>query len=156
MRTHPLLLLYLFCAPSYGGVLPEVQRDALITHVLQNFWGRAKVASGEFVQPSSEAERNTIPVSKAIAYRSIDAGEISGLAMWCKLDWRPNYSSLTKSARSKGMNDKQVAFVSFLHGAAQGQVSSAMGNTPCSDEERITVNKMLNRNEKYNQFDTSK
>lgn len=43
------------------------------------------------------------------------------------------------------MSDKQVAFVSMLHGAAQGIVSSAMADSSCSKEERTKVKGMLNK-----------
>ena len=146
MRSCLLFLLFGLCSLCYAGILPDAQREELASRVLQNFWGRAKLSNGEFAQPSSEAERNTVPVSKAIANRSFDVGEISGLGEWCKLDWESNYLSLTKAARGKGLNDKQVAFISFLHGAAQGRVFSAMSKTsPCSEQERIKVEQMLNQ-----------
>lgn len=146
MRSYFLLLLPILCNLCYAGVLPDAQRDELSSRVLQGFWGRAKLSNGELAQPASEAERNTVPVSKAIENRSLDAGEISGLGEWCKLNWEANYFSLTKAARGKGLNDKQVAFVSFLHGAAQGRVFSAMSkSSPCLEQERSKVQQMLNQ-----------
>ena len=146
VRSCLLLLLCVLCGLSYAGVLPDAQREELTALVLQNFWGRAKLSNGEFAQPSSEAERNTVPISKAVANRALDAGEISGLGEWCRLDWESHYRSLTKATRGKGLNDKQVAFVSFLHGAAQERVFSAMSNTsPCSEAARIKVEQMLDK-----------
>src|SRR5207237_9141804 len=69
----------LVCGYAHGGVLPETNRSELIRMVLDNFWGKAKLPSGQFVQPASEEERTTVPISKAAAHRAIDAGEISGL-----------------------------------------------------------------------------
>jgi len=52
------------------------------------------------------------------------------------------------AARKKGMSETQVAFISFLHGAAQGKVSSAMSmsrsaSKSCSEEQRTRVEGML-------------
>ncbi|MBI2305903.1 MAG: hypothetical protein HYU78_01240 [Rhodocyclales bacterium] len=146
--TLPLLALLVAAAQADAGILPEAQRENLISRVFQNFWGRAKLANGEFAQPATEQERNTVPVAKAVAHRALDTGEISGLAEWCGLDWQPNYLSLSKAARRKGLNEKQVAFVSFLHGAAQGNVSAAMAKSaPCKNEERLRVERLINQSQ---------
>jgi hypothetical protein len=75
----------------------------------------------------------------------MDAGEFSGLGEWCKLDWQSHYFALTKAARAKGLTDKQVAFVSFLHGAAQGRVASAMASSACTGEDRARVEQLMSR-----------
>ena len=134
----------LVCGYAHGGVLPETNRSELIRMVLDNFWGKAKLPSGQFVQPASEEERTTVPISKAAAHRAIDAGEISGLGEWCKLDWEPHYFSLTRAARARGFSDKQVAFVSVLHGAAQGVVVTALAKgAECNGEDRSKIEQLL-------------
>lgn len=146
MRLYLLLFFSVLSSLCNAGLLPDAQREKLSSVILQNFWGRAKLSNGEFAQPSSVKERNSIPISKSLTNRALDAGEISGLGEWCKLDWKSNYFSLTKAARSKGLNDKQIAFISFLHGAAQENIFSMMStSTPCSEKERINVEKMLNQ-----------
>lgn len=146
MRSFWCFLLFVFSTYSFAAVLPQAERDELIGTVLKNFWGSAKLSNGQIAQPSSGAERNTIPISKSVAHRSIDAGEISGLGEWCKLDWQSHYFSLTRAARKNGFNDKQVAFVSFLHGASQGRITSAMAKTSsCNDRDRLKVEQMLNQ-----------
>jgi hypothetical protein len=137
-------LLAVACGGAAAGVIPERDRDELIDRVLKNFWGRAKVAQDRYAQPSSEAERNTVPVSKPLAYRAIDAGEMSGLGEWCGADWQPHFLALARAARAKGLNEKQVAFVSVLHGASQGYVvSSLRSGRACSDAERAKVERSL-------------
>lgn len=144
-RFFPLFLL-LACGLTHAGILPEQQREELLSVVLQNFWGKAKLSNGRFAQPASEAERTTVPVSSAVANRAFDVGEVSGLAEWCALDWQSNYAALTRSARGRGFSDKQVAFVSFLHGAAQGRIVSAMSKSgACSAQDRAKVEQFLNR-----------
>jgi len=133
---------------SHSGLLPDAQREEFLSHVLKQFWGRAKLPNGQFVQPGSEAERNTSPVSKVIANRAIDIGEVSGLAEWCQLDWKKNYLSLTKSARSNGLTDVQVAFVSVIHGASQGFMAETMSKSgACSDDQKVKIQQLLNQSE---------
>ena len=141
-----ILVLAVACSHVSAGMLPDKAREELIALVLKNFWGKAKLSTGQFAQPSSEEERTTIPISKAVAYRALDAGEISGLGEWCKLDWESNFLSLTKAARSRGLNDKQVAFASVLHGTAQGRVASAMTRSgACNDQDRARAERLLNQ-----------
>ena len=144
---HRCLLIFFFIGTvCEAALLPESQREDLSRAVLKNFWGNAKLSNGDFVQPSSESERNTPPVSNSVATRALDAGEISGLGEWCKLDWKSHYFSMTKAARSKGMVDKQIAFVSFLHGAAQERMFSTMAKTSSCDEQyRGKVQRMLDQ-----------
>ena len=148
--TAFLLSLLVFCNLSSAGVIPDTQRDKLVVRVLINFWGHAKLANGQVVHPLSEIDRKTIPISRMAANRVIDAGEISALGQRCRLDWRAHYYSIMSAARKKGMSETQVAFISFLHGAAQGKVSSAMSmsmsrsaSKSCSEEQRTRVEGML-------------
>lgn len=144
MRVLMILAVSLACGLCWAGVLPDAQRQEMIAFALKNFWGRAKLSNGEFVQPSSEAERQAVPISNALANRTIDVGEVSGMAAWCKLDWRPMYMSLTQSARNSGLDEKQVAFISVLHGVVAGNVSNGMSKSAaCSDQQRLRVQKLL-------------
>jgi hypothetical protein len=134
------LVLALTCGSALAGMIPDAARDELIDRVLKSFWGRAKVSKDRYAEPASEQERTTVPVSKRAAYRTIDAGEISGLGEWCGVDWQAHFLSLTRAARSKGFNDKQIAFVSVLHGAAQGSIASALRKgQACTDADRVKV-----------------
>lgn len=144
MRTITTLFLVVVANISLAGFIPDKQRDILVQDVLKEFWGRAKNSQGEFIQPASENERNTVPIATTVAYRALDAGEISGLAEWCGLNWQDHYLALTKSARSQKFNDKQVAFVSVLHGAAQNIIVSAMKKNVCGEKERAKTQVMLN------------
>jgi hypothetical protein len=138
------MLLASVCVPVRAALLPDDERQEFIAAVLKNFWGQAKLSDGRFAQPTSEQERCTVPITDAVAHRVPDAGEISGLAEWCKLDWESHYRALTRAARIAGLNDKQVACVSFLHGAAQGRIASAMATTgACTDHYRRKVEPIL-------------
>lgn len=145
MRTTALLLIAISLANvAFAGFIPNEQRTALIQEALSKFWGRAINSRGELIQPATEKERNIVPVKDSVAHRALDAGELSGLAEWCGLDWESHYRSLTRSARSKAMNDTQVAFVSFLHGAAQGIIVDAMKGSTCGKEEKSRIMRRLN------------
>src|SRR5204863_9362121 len=111
--------------------------------VLRHARGKEKLPNGQFVHPPSQEARETVPISKAAAHRAIDAGEISGLGEWCKLNWEPHYFSLTRAARARGFSDKQVAFVSVLHGAAQGVVATAMAKGGECNEDRTRIEQLL-------------
>lgn len=145
-QTLLSLCLACFFSAAQAGILPDAQREELLSLVLQNFWGKAKLANGEFAQPASAAERTTVPVARAVANRAFDVGEVSGLAEWCGLDWQTNYAALTRSARARGFSDKQVAFVSFLHGAAQGRIAAAMARSgSCKEQEKAKVEQLVNQ-----------
>jgi len=148
MPRRYFLILFFISGFCNAGFLPDAQREELSKLVLKNFWGKAKLANGDFVRPSSEAERNILPISDFVADRVIDAGEISGLGDWCKLDWESHYLSMTKAARSNGMTGKQVAFISVLHGAAQERIFSIMSKkSSCDEQYRGKVQKMLRQSE---------
>ena len=144
MRTVIYLLLFFGLAQIQAGMPALADRDALITWALERFWGNARDSTGTPIHPSSDLDRNTVPVPTNVAYRAIEAGEISGLAAWCGLDWEPHYFALTAAARKRGMSDKQVAFVSVLHGLAQGSTFKSKAS-PCPASERKEVESRLER-----------
>ena len=123
---------------AFAASDPQIypQRDAAIQQILAEFWGHGRDVRGNPIEPSSTQDRATVPISRAAAYRALEAGNISGLAQWCGLDWETHYLSLTKAARAMKMIDKQVAFFSVLHGAGQGAFSASVQGRTCTDSER--------------------
>ena len=110
-----------FAAMADGPSKSELaQRDLVIRAILSDFWGNAQDVHGQPSQPTSAKDRATVPISRAAAYRAIEAGNISGLAQWCGLEWEQHYFALTRAARKLKMVDKQIAFISVLHGSGQG------------------------------------
>jgi hypothetical protein len=138
LRTILVLLLCFSVGQTHADAKLSAAKEALIESVLQQFWGRAHDSKGAAILPSSDLDRRTVPIPKSIAYRAIDAGGISGLAQWCGLDWESHYLSITAAARKRGMSDKQVAFVSFLHGAMQGKMFASR-DSRCSESDRRQV-----------------
>jgi hypothetical protein len=120
-------------------------KDQIISLAFQNFWGKARLADGSHVQPGSEEERQTLPVSKEAAYQVIEVGKISGQAKWCSLDWQKSYLALTKSARNQGYSDKQLAFIGLLHGVTQGIVERSMRGKKCDDAEKEKVRTLCDK-----------
>jgi hypothetical protein len=120
-------------APSQAEL---TERDSVIREILKDFWGNARDIHGRPIQPTSAEDRRTVPISRAAAYRAIEAGNISGLAQWCGLEWEPHYFALTKAARKMKMVDKQVAFISVLHGSGQGVFVRGQSGQTCTAYNR--------------------
>jgi hypothetical protein len=142
MRLIIGLLLCFGLFPARAEAQAPKEKDALISWVLERFWGHARDSKGAVIQPASDLDRHTVPVPTAVAYRAIDAGEVSGLAEWCGLDWKSHYLSLTSAARRRGMSDTQVAFISVLHGLTQESTRAAK-TSPCVDGDRSQVAEKL-------------
>lgn len=144
MRTI-LAILMLAASVAHAGVLPTELRSALAQGALAKFWGNARDSSGKPIVPRDDRDRMTYPVTSKVMQQVLDAGELSGLAEWCLLDWKPRYFALTRAARKEKFSDKQVAFVSFLHGFTQGAILSVMERKACSQSARSRVREALSR-----------
>lgn len=142
MRVIIGLLVCFVSVQAHADAQRSAEKDALITWVLERFWGHAIDSKGAVIQPSSDLDRRTVPIPFSVAYRAIEAGEISGLAQWCGLDWKTHYFSLTAAARQRGMSDKQVAFISVLHGVVQGGTLASKAS-PCAEGDRSHVTETL-------------
>lgn len=143
---HKLIGIFLFFCISItasAGLLPQESREELIQTAFANFWGKVTLSNGNFVQPDSEADRSTIPISTPTANHVISVGELSGIAQWCDMDWQAHFLSLTAKARQQGLSDKQVAFIALLHGVAQGTVYSTLKSKPCAAEEKSMAETVL-------------
>ena len=139
-----MITAMLFSAYCYAGVIPNEMYDSVIKLAMNNFWGQARVSDGSYVQPDSEKERMTLPITEENAARVIVAGEISSLANWCGLDWKQNYFKVTKAARHNGLSDKQVAFVGLLHGVTMGMVETAVEGKKCTPDIQEAIEGRLN------------
>lgn len=141
IRTAFLIAVQLLAFCAVAGEPPQAnpEGDRAIRQILSDFWGQARDIHGNPIRPSSQEDRETVPVSRAAAYRALEAGNLSGLAKWCGLDWESHYFSLTKAARSMGMIDKQVAFISVLHGAGQGIMLRSRHGETCSQKQRARI-----------------
>jgi len=137
------MYLMLLSSLSLAGVLTDSARENIVKSAFSNFWGHAVLSNGKVVQPESDEERKTLPVSSAVANQVLDVGEVSGLAEWCGLNWQSHYLSMTAAARKAGFKDKQVAFIGVLHGRAQGTVAEALKTRPCNEAKRTEVQEMM-------------
>ena len=135
--------LVLLVSSAQAGIMPEEHRAYLIERTLANFWGKAVLSDGKTVEPATPEERETVPISSAAAQHVISVGEFSGLADWCGLDWESHYLGLTAKARAQHFSEKQVAFIGFLHGTVQGNMSSGMRKETCTAEDKRKVQAML-------------
>jgi hypothetical protein len=146
MRTLALFLIF-FSATSFAGILPSEVRTGLVQDVLNGFWGNARDIKGNPIVPKNDQDRKTVPISAAVIDQTINVGEMSGMAEWCGLDRQPNYRSLTSYARKQKMTDKQVAFISVLHGASSQIIVSAMKSKTCEKADKEKIIELLNETE---------
>jgi hypothetical protein len=144
MRSLALFLI-IFSVSSFAGILPSEVRTGLVQDVLSGFWGNARDIKGNPIVPTNDQDRKTIPISATVVDQAINVGEMSGMAKWCGLDWQPNYRSLTSYARKQKMTDKQVAFISVLHGASSQIIVSAMKSKTCEKLDKEKVIELLNQ-----------
>jgi hypothetical protein len=110
-----------------------------VEFVLKNFWGKAIDSKGQSIEPISEVDRTTIPVNQSWITLAIDTGEASGKLEWCQLNPLVTMRALTARARSEGMTDKQVAFVTMLHGTTQGAVTKQHQGRACADADKVSA-----------------
>jgi hypothetical protein len=142
-RGVMLFALLVLALPGTGALaFDNATKDRIIGLAFENFWGKARLLDGSYVQPGSEEERQTLPISKETAYQVIEVGKTSGQAKWCSLDWQKNYLALTKWARQQGFSDKQLAFIGLLHGVTQGIVERSMQGKKCDEAEKENVRKL--------------
>jgi len=146
MRTLALFFIF-FSVSSFAGILPSETRTDLVQDVLSSFWGNARDIKGNPIVPKNDEDRKTIPISSSVVDHAINVGEMSGMAKWCGLDWQPNYRALTSYARKQKMTDKQVAFISVLHGASLQIIVSAMKSKTCEKEDKEKIIELLNQTE---------
>lgn len=138
-------ILILFSANSLAGILTSDIRSGLAEDALSGFWGNAKDIKGTPIFPINDQDRKTIPISATAIDQTINVGEMSGMAEWCGLDWKPYYKSLTIYARKQKMTDKQVAFISVLHGASLQIIVSAMKAKACEQQDKENVIGLLKK-----------
>ena len=131
MRTIIASLLCLSILPVHAEVPTDSDNDVLIATVLGRF----------------DPELRTPPVPTGVAYRAIEAGEISGEAFRCNLRWIRHANTISAHARKLGMTDAQVAFVNALHDAKQSQMKSPL-MFPCSGIDEMQARKHLDKSTK--------
>lgn len=91
-------------------------------------------------------EKATPPVSIDDARAAMRAGQLSGSAQHCGLEWKKRVLAvMITQYRKKKMNDRQLAIMSLLHGLTQGYLAAhykVRGET-CSAEMRNDIDAKL-------------
>lgn len=146
-RLVVVWILLAISITAQAQLLSKTSKEQLIEKAKQEFWGNAVLSDGKKVQPASEEERNSLIISEELASYIAEVGAISGAGKWCGLDWQSHYFALTAAARKRGLSEKQVAFVGFLHGVAYGNFSSALMNNAgaCDAEQKANIQKLLEK-----------
>ena len=82
------------------------------------------------------------------AKAAVKAGRNSGMLEWCNFDAKANYASFMKYERAKNTwNDKQLAYLSLMHGITQGHVVQSNRKTKgnCPEEKRQQIQDQLSK-----------
>ncbi|PVZ68404.1 hypothetical protein [Pelagibaculum spongiae] len=141
MKKFLLLCLIALAQPVLAEPTVNPMYDNLIKMTLNNFWGRAVIPDGDLeklVQPDSEQERKQLPIKAANAYAVLDAGKLSAMANWCRLNWQQHYDFVNLAAKNNYMNEKQIAFINVLHDVSM-QITEDSLEGECSDSEKTAV-----------------
>lgn len=149
-KIHISLLLLLFLFPGLchaQQIFSDEHADYLILVTLKYFWGKAKLSSGELVQPKDEKERRSVPIPQKEAVRVVRAAAPVGLAMWCGMPWQSYYNAFMKSERSKPWSEKQIVFIGMLFGMAQESLAKSASRSPCKGRDRDGVTRLLDNRE---------
>jgi hypothetical protein len=111
-----------------------------------NFWGKAVLSSGQPVQRPPDLDPNTPLIPLADARRVVEAAFPVGVAMWCKVEWRPYYLRFMQTERKRSWTQVQVAYIGVLFGLSQQTFSDALARDPerpCPAERRAEVEAAL-------------
>jgi hypothetical protein len=85
------------------------------------------------------------PVGDEEAQLAYQRGVYSGASEHCGLDWQSrNFVPMMAYWRGRGMNVRQIALVTAIHGMAQGLAKTAMGRIgPCTAETKADLDRRL-------------
>lgn len=111
----------------------------LTERALEAYWRYAVGRFGEEAAPKDERQRKSPPVPNAVLHPVMQAAVPSGLAMHCKVPWKPHFFDLMQAVRKKPWAEKQVMFIAVLHGVTQGDVASQLLLLDCTDEVKAAI-----------------
>ena len=112
----------------------------LMQRTLDGFWGKAVDSRGRPLEPADDADRTTMPIPEKTARQVIDVGRQSGLSEWCGVPWQDRYFMYMEVMRRKFPdNDKAIAYIGALHGAAQGMTAGSRKNKACPEDMKIKL-----------------
>jgi hypothetical protein len=134
MRTIIALLLCT-AAPVQADVPSDPVKDTIIANVVEQFWS------------PSDPNRGTVPVPTSVAYRAIEAGQITAEGVRCDIRIARHINSISASARKLGMTETQVAFVNSLHDAGM-YLSKSPRMYPCDDHDDFKARRLVDRSKR--------
>ncbi len=119
--------------------------EQLAQQALSAVWGKAVDIKGNPLTPKSESERTTIPMPPADVERVIRGAAIVGEAIWCGLDWQPQYLRFMQAERRRNsLTDVQAAYTGILFGLTQQTYAQALAaNGKCSTNDREATGRKL-------------
>jgi len=122
-------------------VAPRFPSDERVQELLElalRFISRARCENDEPCKPATEQEMRTPPVAVEHAREAVRTGFLSAMAEKCGFDYGQKFflPMMDHFRRSVGLNERQLAIVSILHGIELGSSSKSLPKNACSPEIR--------------------
>ncbi len=122
--------------------------DGFLKHIMKTARANittAVVSDGSHVPPETAEELKKPIVPPEEARRAVDAGILSAYAERCGEDWERNYRQLMAYQRGRKIwSDKQLAYISLMHGIAQGSIGRSFADAgACSELEKQKVRQYI-------------
>ena len=129
-------------APVHGQSLPPPDDETVerIASLARANLSRARVSDGSFVPPETPEELVRPIIAAELVRQTVARGFLTGEMEACRLDWQESsylpYMAAVRAGRR--YSDKQLAYVSLLHGFSQAAANWAMEQrgAPCTETER--------------------
>ena len=124
-------------------VKPPDQIVQKLSTLARNYITQARLPDGSYIPPetSEELERPLLPFEEAKFV--VDAGMVSGLALWCAMDWENgNFRPLMAWQRSrKKWSHKQLAYMGLLHGVSMATAKDGLNaGSTCTPDHKSRLN----------------
>ena len=128
---------------SMIGLFPAARIDKMVATVRDNIH-RLTLADGSAVPRESEAERAEPLVPPEVERRAVDAGMVTGVTEWCRVDAHMHYTTMMAWERGqRRWSEKQLAYIGGLHDAAKSAIMGSREGYICDPAGRAKLSDSL-------------
>ncbi len=121
--------------------------DEFVQGVLKETRPRVKdlmISNDKFVGPETAEQLADPLLNTKQARRVIGRGLISGMAEWCKIDWRKkSFEPFMAQNRMQRFSEKQLAYIGMLHGYGMGVFRKSSKSKKCDEADLKRVHSYL-------------
>ncbi len=148
-KFYVFILAVLFLASVPASAQQVKDKDEAVRDIMQlarDHITELKDSTGKNIPAETAEEKKTPIIPFEDGKRTVGVGSITGMAEWCGLDWKKNYTSYMQYERAKQKwSDKQLAYISAIHGISQQIVIDGLkkGNQPCSADRKDKITKFM-------------